>query len=69
MSKVRGRQSNHIRAMGARRLDRLNAGPGFGNDFDVVLVAKDHGKPTTHQCLIVDYGDANAHACSSPMGR
>jgi hypothetical protein len=32
-------------------------------------VAEDHGEPSPDQCLVVDDGDTNAHAGSSPMGR
>ena len=55
--------------MATCRLDGLHSGPGLGHYIDVVLVIEDHGKPATHQRLVIDHDDTNAHAGPPPIGR
>jgi hypothetical protein len=53
----------------ACHLDRLEPGPGLGDDLDVVVDPQDHGEAPADQRLVVDHGDADAHAGSPPVGR
>jgi hypothetical protein len=60
---------DHVGTVPAGHLNRLEPGPGLGDDLDVVVDPQDHGEAPADQCLVVDHGDSDAHAGSVPVGR
>jgi hypothetical protein len=59
---------DHVRAMTAYGLDRLDAGPRLGHDLDVVVDPENHGEAAAYQRLVVGDDDADAHVGSPLVG-